>query len=214
MDLAGAAVGLPKLRAAAAVSFEFLTGCQDGRCSSTSRSVYNTPHSEEFMDIRSMQRPLKDKYRQDPSSSRITLTARGNQTDAPISCSVDLGREIYKAQAHKGVGGAGTGACSGDLLLGALAACAQITCQMVAASMGIPVEGIEVTVEGDLDLQGTLGISKEAPVGFQSIRTIFDIRAPLATEEQLSALQAKTEQYCVVMQTLEHPQKIETKWKR
>jgi uncharacterized OsmC-like protein len=166
------------------------------------------------MDIRSVQRPLKDRYRQDPASSRITLTAHGRQTDAPIACSVDLGREIYKAQAHKGVGGAGTGACSGDLLLGALAACAQITCQMVAAAMGIPAEGIDVVVEGDLDLQGTLGISKEAPVGFQSIRVIFDVRAPQATEEQLSALQAKTEQYCVVMQTLQHPPRIEKRWKQ
>jgi uncharacterized OsmC-like protein len=166
------------------------------------------------MDIRSLQRPLKDLYRQDPGSSRITLTAQGAQTDAPIACSVDLGRAIYQAQAHKGVGGAGTGACSGDLLLGALAACAQITCQMVAAAMGIPAERIDVTVEGDLDLQGTLGISKEAPVGFQSIRVIFDVRAPHATAEQLSALQAKTEQYCVVMQTLQHPPTIENRWKQ
>ena len=164
------------------------------------------------MDIRSVQRPLKDGYRQDPASSRITLTARGSQTDAPISCSVDLGRAIYNAQAHQGVGGAGTGACSGDLLLGALAACAQITCQMVAAAMGVPTESIDVTVEGDLDLQGTLGISKEAPVGFQSIRVNFDVRAPGATKEQLSALQAKTEQYCVVMQTLQHAPRIENKW--
>ena len=165
------------------------------------------------MDIRSLQRPLKEHYRQDPTSSKITLTARGNQTDAPISCSVDLGRAIYEAQAHQGVGGAGTGACSGDLLLGALAACAQITCQMVAAAMGIPTEKIDVTVEGDFDLQGTLGISKEVPVGFESIRVIFDIRAPQATPEQLSALQAKTEQYCVVMQTLQHAPKIESQWK-
>src|SRR5438477_11897516 len=164
------------------------------------------------MHIRSLQRPLKDQYRQDPTSSRITLTARGSQTDAPIACSVDLGRQIYKAQAHQGVGGAGTGACSGDLLLGALAACAQITCQMVAAAMGIPTEGIDVTVEGDLDLQGTLGISKEAPVGFQSIRVGFDVRAPQATAEQLSALREKTEQYCVVMQTLLHPPNIDNKW--
>jgi uncharacterized OsmC-like protein len=164
------------------------------------------------MDVRSLQRPLKDRYRQDPTSSRITLTARGSQADAPIACSVDLGRAIYNAQAHQGVGGAGTGACSGDLLLGALAACAQITCQMVAAAMGIPTEGIDVTVEGDLDLQGTLGISKEAPVGFHGIRVIFDVRAPQATEEQLSALQAKTEQYCVVMQTLRSPPKIEHTW--
>ncbi len=166
------------------------------------------------MDIRSLQRPLKERYRQEPASSRITLKALGSQTDAPISCSVDLGREIYKAQAHKGVGGSGTGACSGDLLLGALAACAQITCQMVAAAMGIPTEGIDVTVEGDLDLQGTLGISKEAPVGFQGIRVNFGVRAPGATEEQLSALQAKTEQYCVVMQTLQHPPKVESRWER
>jgi uncharacterized OsmC-like protein len=164
------------------------------------------------VDIRSVQRPLKDQYRQDPTSSRITLTAHGKQSDAPISCSIDLGRAIYNAQAHKGVGGAGTGACSGDLLLGALAACAQITCQMVAAAMGIPTEGIDVTVEGDLDLQGTLGLSKEVPVGFQSIRVIFDIRAPQATKDQLNALQAKTEQYCVVMQTLLHPPEIKHAW--
>jgi uncharacterized OsmC-like protein len=164
------------------------------------------------MDIRSLQRSLKDGYRRDPTSSRITLTAHGAQTDAPIACSVDLGRAIYKAQAHQGVGGAGTGACSGDLLLGALAACAQITCQMVSAAMGIPAEGIDVTVEGDLDLQGTLGISKEVQVGFENIRVIFDVRAPRATAEQLSALQAKTEQYCVVMQTLQHPPKIENRW--
>src|SRR5271165_532662 len=166
----------------------------------------------EFMDIRTLQRPLKDRYRQDPASSLITLKAHGKQTDAPIACSVDLGREIYKAQAHQGVGGAGTEACSGDLLLGAIAACAQITCQMVAAAMGIPTEGIDVTVEGDLDLQGTLGISKEAAVGFESIRVIFDVRAPQATKEQLSALQEKTEQYCVVMQTLQSPPKIEHTW--
>lgn len=164
------------------------------------------------MDIRSVQRPLKDQYRKDPASSCITLIARGMQTEAPISCSIDLGRAIYGAQAHKGVGGAGTGACSGDLLLGALAACAQITCQMVAAAMEIPTESINIAVEGDLDLQGTLGLSKDVPVGFQNIRMIFDIRAPEATEEQLHALQAKTEQYCVVMQTLQRPPKIESRW--
>jgi uncharacterized OsmC-like protein len=164
------------------------------------------------MDIRSLQRPLKDQYRQSPASSLITLTAQGKQTEAPIACSIDLGRAIYNAQAHKGVGGAGTGACSGDLLLGALAACAQITCQMVAAAMGIPTETINVRVEGDLDLQGTLGLSKDVPVGFQDIRVSFDVRAPQATAEQVSALQAKTEQYCVVMQTLLHPPRIEHRW--
>ncbi len=164
------------------------------------------------MDIRSLQKPLKDQYRNDPSSSRITLRAKGAQTDAPVSCSVDLGRAIYNAEAHKGVGGAGAGACSGDLLLGALAACAQITCQMVAAAMGIPAERIEVTVEGDMDLRGTLGISKDVPVGFEDIRLQFDVAAPGATPEQLRGLREKTEQYCVVMQTLMRPPRMQTKW--
>jgi len=165
------------------------------------------------MDVRSMQRPLKEQYRREPASSRITLRAHGRQTDAPIACSVDLGRAIYDAQAHPGVGGARTGACSGDLLLGALAACAQITCQMVAAAMGIPVDGIEVTVEGDLDLSGTLGLSKDVAVGFEDIRVNFAVNAPGATPEQLTALHEKSEQYCVVMQTLLHPPKITSTWR-
>jgi uncharacterized OsmC-like protein len=164
------------------------------------------------MDLRSVQRPLKEKYRGEPGSSRITLRARGSQTDTPISCSVDIGRAVYEAQAHAGVGGAGTAACSGDLLLGALAACAQVTCQMVAEAMGIEAERIEVEVEGELDLAGTLGVSREVPVGFERIRTRFDVVAPEATEEQLDSLRRKTEQYCVVFQTLSQPPELETEW--
>ena len=164
------------------------------------------------MDIRSLQKPLKDQYRSDPNASKITIRAKGGESGAPIACSVDIGRAIYQAEAHKGVGGAGSGACSGDLLLGALAACAQITCQMVAAAMGIRTERIEVTVEGDLDLRGTLGISKDVPVGFETIHLRFDIAAPEATPEQLRSLREKTEQYCVVMQTLAHPPKLESDW--
>src|SRR5277367_2264497 len=166
------------------------------------------------MDLRSVQKPLKEQYRSDPNASQITLIAKGVQTDVPVSCSIDIGRAIYNAEAHKGVGGAGAGACSGDLLLGALTACAQITCQMVAAAMGITTERIEVTVEGDLDLRGTLGIAKDVPVGFESIRLRFDVVAPKATPEQISAWQEKTEQYCVVMQTLLHPPKIQSAWIR
>jgi uncharacterized OsmC-like protein len=166
------------------------------------------------MDIRSLQKPLKAQYRENPNASKITLRAKGGQTDAPISCSVDIGRAIYNAEAHKGVGGAGSGACSGDLLLGALAACAQITCQMVAAAMEIKTDRIEVTVEGDLDLSGTLGISKDVPVGFESIRLQFDVAAPAATQEQMAALREKTEQYCVVMQTLMRPPKLQSEWAR
>ncbi|HKA37888.1 MAG TPA: OsmC family protein [Thermoanaerobaculia bacterium] len=165
------------------------------------------------MDLKSLQKPLKEKYRADPSASRITLKASGSQSAAPVACSVDIGRAVYEAQAHTGVGGPGTAACSGDLLLGALAACAQITCQMVAAAMGVPVERIEVTVEGDLDLRGTLGLSREVGVGFEQIRLGFDIDAPAATEDQIRALREKTEQYCVVMQTLASPPEVRVSWK-
>lgn len=164
------------------------------------------------MDIKSVQKPLKEQYRANPDSSQITLKAKGGQTETPIACSVAIGHAIHQAQAHMGVGGAGTAACSGDMLLGALSACAQITCQMVAAAMGVPIERIEVTVEGDLDLRGTLGISKDVPVGFQRIHTRFEIVAPQATAEQLRALREKTEQYCVVMQTLVQPPSLQTEW--
>lgn len=164
------------------------------------------------MDVRSLQRPLKEQYKRNPTSSRITLTAKGIETAAPTSCSVDIGRALYQAEAHTGVGGTGASACSGDLLLGALAACAQITCQLVAAAMGIPTEQIETIATGELDLQGTLGLRKDVPVGFETIHLQFDIRAPQATPEQLKALREKTEQYCVVMQTLLEPPKIETEW--
>lgn len=164
------------------------------------------------MDLRSIQKPLKDKYRSDPSSSRITLSAHGDQTDTAIACSVEVGQKLLEAQAHTGVGGPGTAACSGDLLLGALAACAQLTCQLVATAMKIPFEHIRVEVEGEMDLSGTLGISKDVPVGFQDIHAKFNISAPQATPEQLAALKEKTEQYCVVMQTLINPPPIRTSW--
>ena len=164
------------------------------------------------MDLRTVQKPFKEKYRNDPSSALITLSAEGSQTATPMSCSVDIGRAIYQSQAHSGVGGAGTAACSGDLLLGALAACAQLTCQMVATAMEIPTERIEVKIEGDLDLRGTLGVSKDVPVGFQNIRVRFEIDAPEATAEQLHGLREKTEQYCVVMQTLIQPPTLQVDW--
>src|SRR4051812_43799525 len=162
------------------------------------------------MDLRSTQAPLKERYREDPEAARVTLTADGSAADEPISYSVDLGRAIYEAQAHVGVGGAGTAACSGDLLLAALAACAQLTCQMVATAMEIPVADIRVTVEGDLDLAGTLGVRRDASVGFDAIRVRFDVDAPDASADQLAALQEKTERYCVVLQTLADPPKVET----
>src|ERR687886_986327 len=168
------------------------------------------------MDLRELQRPLKEQYRSDPSSSRITLTARGSEAaeGVPTSCSVDLGRALYEAQAHPGVGGPGTGACSGDLLLGALAACAQLTCQMVASAMGIVVNDIDVEVEGDLDLRGTLGLDREVGAGFDAIRLRFAIDAPDASEEDLRRLLEKTERYCTVLQTLRQPPKVDAQLAR
>ena len=166
------------------------------------------------MDLRATQQPLKDRYRADPATAQITLHASGSRADAPVACSVDLGRAIYEAQAHEGVGGAGTAACSGDLLLGALAACAQLTCQMVAAAMGIETTRIEVFVEGDLDLRGTLGLARDVSAGFTAIRIRFEIDAPTATDDELASLQTKTERYCTVLQTLTSPPQLETEFCR
>jgi uncharacterized OsmC-like protein len=157
------------------------------------------------MDLRAQQRPLKQRYRAEPASALLTLRASARGGDSATACSVDIGRAIYQAQAHRGVGGPGTAACSGDLLLGALAACAQVTYQMVSTAMGVPVASVEVTAEGDLDLRGTLGIDQEVPVGFSAIRLRFDVDAPGATAEQLASVLEKTERYCVVLRTLTTP---------
>jgi uncharacterized OsmC-like protein len=162
------------------------------------------------MELRERQAPLKERYRQDPGSSRITLSARGAPGGEPVACSVDVGRLVQEAEAHPGVGGPGTGACSGDLLLGALAACAQLTCQMVAASMGIDARSIEVVAEGDLDLRGTLGVSPEAKVGFEEIRLRLEIDAPGTAPSELESLKKKTERYCTVLQTLVDTPRVRT----
>lgn len=158
------------------------------------------------MDLREAQRPIKDRYRADPGAARITLTARGSETAGAAACSVDIGRAAYAAQAHAGVGGEGTAPCSGDLLLGALAACAQVTCQMVASASGIETTKIEVTASGELDLRGTLGIDREAPVGFDRITLRFDVEG---AGERRDELIEKTLRYCVVLKTLEQPPRIE-----
>jgi uncharacterized OsmC-like protein len=162
------------------------------------------------MDLRAAQAPIKDRYREEPGEARVTLVARASETDTPVACSVEAGQAIQAAQAHAGVGGPGTAACSGDLLLGALAACAQVTCQMVAASMRIETESIEITVEGDLDLRGTLGISRDAKVGFDAIRLSLDVDAPGADPAEIESLKEKTERYCTVLQTLRQPPAIVT----
>jgi uncharacterized OsmC-like protein len=161
------------------------------------------------MTLREIQQPIKERYASEPAAARITLRATGDRLEGAMSCSVDIGRALYAAEAHPGVGGPGEAACSGDLLLGALVACAQLTCQMVAANMGLDLS-IAVAAEGDLDLRGTLG-TPDVPVGFEAIRLSFSITGEVDAE-RLEKLQARTERYCVVLQTLLAPPSLSTNW--
>jgi uncharacterized OsmC-like protein len=151
--------------------------------------------------FRSLQAPLKEQYRQKPESALVTLTASGTLDGAGISCRVETGRALVEAGLHPATGGTGLQACSGDMLLEALAACAGVTLRAVATSLEIPVRGGAVRVEGDLDFRGTLGVSKEVPVGFAAIRIRLELNTD-ATAEQLETLLKLTERYCVVLQTL------------
>lgn len=152
-------------------------------------------------ELRALQAPLKDQYRAEPARALVTLTASGQLDDAGVACRVDTGRALVEAGLHPATGGSGLQACSGDLLLQALAACAGVTLRAVATALAIPVQNGRVHAEGDLDFRGTLGVSKDAPVGFQSIRLRFELDTE-ATEEQLATLLKLTERYCVVLQTL------------
>lgn len=149
--------------------------------------------------LKELQRPLKDRYGEDPGAAQITLTAEGTLDD-DIACSVQTGRALVKAGLHPGTGGDGTLACSGDMLLQALAACAGVTMRSVATSMGLEVAGT-IHAEGDLDWRGTLAVDRDAPVGFKDIRMRFELESD-ASDEELDTLQRLTERYCVVLQTL------------
>src|SRR3954467_14390120 len=153
--------------------------------------------------LKSLQAPLKDRYRSEPSSARITLRAVGHATEG-IACKIETGKGLVEAGLHPATGGAGALACSGDMLLEALVACAGVTLRAVATSIGVELRDAAVTAEGDLDFRGTLGVSKEVPVGFQRIRLNFDLKTD-ASDEQLATLIRLTERYCVVYQTLRQP---------
>jgi uncharacterized OsmC-like protein len=150
-------------------------------------------------ELRELQAPLKEGYREDPDSALITLEAEGTLEEG-VSCSVNTGQALVRAGLHPGTGGDGSLACSGDMLLQALAACAGVTMRSVATAMEIEVSGT-VHAEGDLDWRGTLAVDKEAPVGFKAIRMRFDLESD-AGDEELATLQRLTERYCVVLQTL------------
>ena len=155
-------------------------------------------------DLRALQAPIKDRYRAEPQAAHITLKARGALDDAHIACKVETGRALAVAGLHPATGGSGLELCSGDMLLEALVACAGVTCKAVATALGIALRSGEVSAEGDLDFRGTLGLDKQAPVGFAAIRLTFKLDTD-ASPEQLDTLMKLTERYCVVLQTLKHP---------
>jgi uncharacterized OsmC-like protein len=155
-------------------------------------------------ELRATQAPLKDKYRQEPTAAVITLKAAGDLDSDGVACKVDTGRAIVEAGLHPATGGSGLQACSGDMLLEALVACAGVTLKAVSTALAIPIRKGTVRAEGDLDFRGTLGVAKDAPVGFRDIRLSFDLDTD-ATPEQLATLYKLTERYCVIYQTLKNP---------
>ena len=157
--------------------------------------------------LRALQAPLKSRYKDDPGAAIVTLRARGTLDDSHIACKVETGRALAVAGLHPATGGSGAELCSGDMLLEALAACAGVTLKAVATALDIPLRAGVVTVEGDLDFRGTLGVAKEAPVGFVEIRLAFELDTD-APPEKLDSLIRLTERYCVVLQTLAKPPKL------
>jgi len=163
-------------------------------------------------ELRTLQAPLKERYRDQPGAAEVTLSATGTLDDG-VSCSVQTGAAIAQAGLHPAGGGDGSQLCSGDMLLEALVACAGVTLRAVATALEIPVSAGTVTAEGDLDFRGTLGVSKDAPVGFSAIRLRFDLDTT-AEEEQVDTLLRLTERYCVVLQTLTQSPRLSTSLQR
>jgi uncharacterized OsmC-like protein len=158
-------------------------------------------------ELKSLQAPIKERYREQPQAAIVTLRAEGEIGEG-VTCNVQTGKALVEAGLHPATGGNGLSACSGDMLLESLVACAGVTLRAVATSLEIPLRDATVHAEGDLDFRGTLGVSKEVPVGFQQIRLRFDLDTD-ASEEQIATLLKLTERYCVVYQTLTHPLKID-----
>ena len=163
-------------------------------------------------ELRSLQAPIKEGYRQRPETALVTLRAEG-RIDEGITCKVETGKTLVEAGLHPATGGDGLGACSEDMLLEALVGCAGVTLRAVATALGLQLRDATIRAEGDLDFRGTLGVSKDVAVGFQQIRLHFHLDTN-ASEEQLAALLRLTERYCVVYQTLNHPVKIDVSHRR
>jgi uncharacterized OsmC-like protein len=163
--------------------------------------------------LRAMQAPIKDRYKSEPQAAMITLKAKGSLDDTNIACKVETGRALAVAGLHPATGGSGLELCSGDMLLEALVACAGVTLKAVATALDIPLKSGKVSAEGDLDFRGTLGVAKDAPVGFAQIRLSFDVETQ-APQDKLDQLLKLTERYCVVYQTIRSGPPIEVSLKR
>ena len=163
--------------------------------------------------LRAMQAPIKDKYKGDAGAALITLKAKGTLDDQNIACKVETGRALAVAGLHPATGGSGMELCSGDMLLEALVACAGVTLKAVATALDIPLKSGKVSAEGDLDFRGTLGVAKDAPVGFRDIRLTFDVETD-APQDKLDQLLKLTERYCVVYQTIKSGPPVEVSLKR
>ena len=161
-------------------------------------------------ELRALQTPLKEKYRSAPASAVITLKAKGSLDDSAIACKVETGRALAVAGLHPATGGSGAELCSGDMLLEALVACAGVTLKAVSTALEIPLAKAEVFAEGDLDFRGTLGVAKDAPVGFVAVRLAFSLKTD-APDDKVRKLVELTERYCVVFQTLATPPKIDVR---
>src|SRR5262247_2217642 len=164
-------------------------------------------------ELRALQAPIKERYKSDPSAAYITLKAKGALDDAHIACKVETGRALAVAGLHPATGGSGLELCSGDMLLEALVACAGVTLKAVATALDVPLKSAKVSAEGDLDFRGTLGVAKDAPVGFAQIRLRFDLDTE-APQEKLDQLLKLTERYCVVYQTIRNGPPVDLQLKR
>ena len=164
-------------------------------------------------ELRAMQAPIKDRYKSDPGAALITLKAKGSLDDQNIACKVETGRALAVAGLHPATGGSGMELCSGDMLLEALVACAGVTLKAVSTALAIPLKSGTVSAEGDLDFRGTLGVDKDAPVGFRQIRLRFDVETD-APQDKLDQLLKLTERYCVVYQTIAKGPPVDIKMQR
>ena len=162
-------------------------------------------------ELRALQAPLKARYKEEPGAALVTLRAEGRVTPDAATCKVATGKALVEAGLHPATGGSGMAACSGDMLLEALVACAGVTLGAVATALGVPITGGTVRAEGDLDFRGTLGVAKDAPVGFRDIRLRFDLEGSASSEQKTKVIDL-TERYCVVLQTLRRSPSVDVSW--